>query len=106
MYIDISQSGKYKRVLLRESYRKEGKVEKRTISNISNCSDSDIKAIQFALTHKSKIPQMLDFLNGQSLPCDEISNLVYGKSIGASFAIAELAKRVGITQALGTGRQG
>lgn len=104
MYIDISQSGKYKRTLLRESYREEGKIKKRTISNISNCSDSDIAAIQFALEHKSKIPQMLDFINDKSYPCDEMPNLVCGKSVGASFAIAELAKRLGITQALGTGR--
>ncbi len=50
MYIDISTITKngrtYRRVLLRESYRENGKVKKRTIANLSACSEKEIAAIK------------------------------------------------------------
>ena len=56
MYIDISLLQKnertYKRVLLRESYREQGKVKKRTLANLSACSEKEIAAIKLALQHK------------------------------------------------------
>jgi hypothetical protein len=53
MYVDMAvsrQHGKvYKRVLLRESYRDKGKVQHRTIANLSKCSEEEIQAIKLAL---------------------------------------------------------
>ena len=62
MYLDISRvhrNGRtYERVLLRESYRDNGKVKKRTIANLSACSGEEIEAIQLALRHKNDLEQV------------------------------------------------
>ena len=56
MYLDRSKTtvnGKtYHRVLLRQSYRQDGKVKHRTIANLCACSDQEIKAIELAFKHK------------------------------------------------------
>ena len=56
MYLDTCKvrSGNkvYTRVLLRESYREDGKVKHRTIANLSKCSEQEIAAIKLALQHK------------------------------------------------------
>jgi hypothetical protein len=97
MYIDISKSGKYRRVLLRESYREEGKVKKRTVANISSCSDEVITALQFALRNIDKLPKM---------PLDQAQyELFHGKSVGSVYAVAQIAKRIGISESLGSGRE-
>lgn len=53
MYLDISllhKNGRtYKRVLLRESYREQGKVKKSTIANLSACSEKEIAAIKLSI---------------------------------------------------------
>ncbi len=59
MYIDIAKSGKYRRVLLRESYREDGKVKKRTVANISSCEDKDIAILQLALRNADKLPEII-----------------------------------------------
>jgi len=50
MFIDDStykRNGKtYRRVLLRSSYRVDGVVRHKTISNLSDCSDKEIVATQ------------------------------------------------------------
>ena len=59
MYVDAAystQGGKtYRRYLLRESYRQEGKVKHRTIANLSHCSEEEIAAIRLALRHKGDL---------------------------------------------------
>jgi hypothetical protein len=45
-------------VLLRESYRKGGKVKKRTIANLSACSEAEIDAIRLALQHKDNLADL------------------------------------------------
>ena len=97
MYMDISTSGKYRRVLLRESYRQDGKVKKRTVANISKCSDESIGILQFALRNADKLPGIVS-------NHDEMG-ISHGKSVGAVFVAAEIARRTGITKALGCGRQ-
>lgn len=97
MYVDISKSGHYRRVLLRESYRENGKVKKRTVANISNCSDESVAILQLALRHADKLPEIL------SEPAT--IELSHGKSVGAVFVAAQTAHRTGITQSLGAGRQ-
>ena len=45
MYVDECYSGKYVCYLLRDSYRQDGKVKHRTLTNLSNNS-AEIHAIQ------------------------------------------------------------
>jgi len=39
----------YQSILLRESYREDGKVKNRTIANLSHCKPEEIAAIRLAL---------------------------------------------------------
>ncbi len=56
MYLDrshVTVHGRtYHRVLLRQSFRQDGKVKHRTIANLSACSDQEINAIALAFQHK------------------------------------------------------
>ncbi len=55
MYVDTCKSGKCVRHLPRESYREGGKVRRRTIANLSQCSGQEIKAVKWALKHKRQL---------------------------------------------------
>ena len=102
MYLDISllhKNGRtYKRVLLRESYREQGKVKKRTIANLSACSEEEIAAIKLALRHKSDLSGVASL--------SEYFTLRQGASIGAVWLVYKIAGRLGISTALGNSRQG
>lgn len=102
MYIDVStvrQDDKtYTRYLLRESYREGKKVKHRTIANLSKCSPEEIAAIRLALRHKKDLSQ----LTGQS----KVVSLRQGLSVGAVWLIYDMARQLGIAEALGTTRQG
>jgi hypothetical protein len=91
-------SGKiYETILLRESYREGKKVKKRTVANLTNCSPQEIAAIEWALKHKTK----LDEITFQEKP-----TMQEGLSVGSVWVVYEMAKRLGITNALGHDRQG
>ena len=102
MYLDVStvqHNGRtYQRVLLRESYRDQGQVKKRTLANLSSCSDPEIEALQLALRHKQDLVQ-LGSLQEQVV-------VQQGASIGAVWLVYTLARRLGITAALGPTREG
>ncbi len=99
MYVDISKSqGKYTRYLLRESYREKGKVKHRTIANISQCSEEEIEAIRLALKHKKDLTALASLGNDISLR--------QGLSVGAVWLVYDMARQLGITDALGSSRQG
>jgi hypothetical protein len=99
MYIDTSTSqGKYTRHLLRESYREDGKVKHRTIANLSSCSDDEIESIRMALKHKKDLTQLKSVSKDISLR--------QGLSVGAVWLIYDIAKQIGIVNALGNSRQG
>jgi len=84
-------SGKiYHSILLRKSYRENGKVKKKTIANLSNCSESEISLIETCLKKKTKEIIDNDF------------RLLQGKSFGAVYILHQFAKRLGIVQALGS----
>jgi len=95
-----SKEGKkiYQSVLLRESYREGGKVKKRTVANLSHCTPVEITAIKMALHHKSDLAQLGSL--EQSVELQE------GLSVGAVFAVHQIAKRIGIAKALGSGFEG
>ncbi|MEJ2353941.1 MAG: IS1634 family transposase [Anaerolineales bacterium] len=102
MYIDISTITKngrtYKRVLLRESYRENGKVKKRTIANLSACSDQEIEAMKLALEHKEDLTELGSIR-------DDL-RLCQGDSVGAVWLVYKMACRLGIASALGDSRDG
>ena len=78
---------------LAESYRdKDGKVRHRHISNISKWSDALIEDFE-------------KLLKGQKIVTLSDLKFSQGKSVGAIKVISEVAKRIGITQALGNSRQ-
>ena len=94
-----AKSGKvYETVLLRESYREGNKVKKRTIGNLTNCSEQEVAAIELALKHKGSLP---DLEYTQNKP-----TIKEGLSVGGVWVIYEMAQRLGIVDALGDDRQG
>lgn len=89
MYIDIVPNRKSPpAILLRESYRENGKVKKRTLANLSRLPTNVISAIRDTLAGKSK----------NKIAIEECySGAVYG----ILFVLKQLAKNLGIINALG-----
>jgi hypothetical protein len=83
----------YRRALLRNSYRKDGKVCHDTIANLSKCDNDEIEAIKFALANKKN-------LSALRVP-DKAVKTLQGLSIGAVWLLYQLAKRLGIVKAMG-----
>src|SRR5256885_490969 len=102
MYIDtshITRGGKtYTRHLLRESYRANGKVLHRTLANVSHCSAAEIEAMRLALRHKEDLEHLGTVQDAMTLK--------QGLSFGAVWTVYQVARRLGIAQALGTTREG
>lgn len=101
MHIDdqkYQRAGKvYRRTLLRNSYRKDGKICHDTIANLSKCSEEEINALKFALKNKA-------LLANEQLPGAEVATR-QGLSVGAVWLLHQLAKRLGILKALGNCRE-
>lgn len=101
MFVDDSvlrvKGKEYRRVLIRDSYRENGKIKHHTIANISKSSDEEIEAIKFALKHKKELKNLV-FLK-------EIKTKM-GLSVGAIVLLDALARRLHITKALGNTRMG
>jgi transposase len=98
MFVDsctYSANGKkYTRHLLRESYRKDGKVRHRTIANITHCSDQEIQAIKLALRHKANLHQLGNI--NQDIQVQQ------GLAVGAVWTLWQVAQRIGLVKALGS----
>jgi transposase len=103
MYLDRSQitvNGKtYHRVLLRQSFRIEGKVKHRTIANLSACSEQEINAIALAFKHKKDLDSLQPAATGPL-------HLRQGLCFGAVWVLHQLAQRTGLIAAMGSDRQG
>lgn len=106
MYLDSSKTKLgdkiYTRHLLRESYREGKKVKHRTIANLSHCSPDEIEAVRLALKHKK---QLTELIQGNT-KIKEGDDLKQGLSVGAVWVIADIARQIGITAALGNSRDG
>jgi len=83
----------YRRTLLRNSYRKNGKVYHDTIASLSKCGDDEIEAIKFALANKK-------YLAALKVPNKAVKTR-QGLSVGAVWLLHQLAKRLGIVKAMG-----
>ena len=93
MYLTVTRK-KYKdtyheQILLRESYREDGKVKSRTIANITNQPKHQIEALAVALKTKKDEPLF------------NTANQKQGYTIGFSLVILFVAKLLGITTAIG-----
>ena len=101
MFIDttISKRGDkvYVRHMLRSSFRENGKVKHKTLLNLSNCSDDEIAALKLAFKHKKNLTALASL---------DTIEATLGKSIGAVWAMNEIAQRVGVTKALGNTKDG
>ena len=75
---------KYQTILIRESYRQNGKVKNRTVANITQLPPELVRSIKY-------------FLNGNENKTD-ISDLKNGATYeyGGSYALKELAKEIGL----------
>lgn len=83
----------YRCVLLRQSYREEGKVKNRTLANLSPCTAQEIEAIRLALQYKDDLAILGTLRDG---------TFQEGRSVGAVWVVYDLARRLGIEAALGT----
>lgn len=94
-----SKDGKkiHQSIWLRESYREDGKVKQRNIANLKNCSPEEIEAIELALKHKKDLTKL------GSLTQVELNQ---GPSVGAVWAVSEVAAKLGIKKALGHSHKG
>jgi hypothetical protein len=108
MYLDrckVRLRGKmYTRILLRQSYRHEGKVKHRTLANLSKGSAQEINAIELALKHKHDFSTLAAEVSAAAIPGpgDKQSSsaqviLRQGLSIGAVAVLEGLARELGIT---------
>lgn len=83
----------YSSVLLRESYRENGKVKNRTVGNLSHCTPAEIAAVEFALKHKNDLSVLGSIKDSAKLQ-EELS-------VGAVWTVYQIAKSLGIDKALG-----
>jgi Transposase DDE domain len=89
-----SSNGKsYQSIYLRESYRDGDHVRKRDIANLTHCDPKEIAAIELALRFKGDLSALGSL--------DKVQ-LAQGLSVGAVWTVFEVARRLGIEQALGT----
>ena len=102
MYIDdqtYTVKGRtYRRALLRNSYRKNGKIRHDTIANLSRCENSEIEAIKCALANKENLATV-------NVPNKSVTTK-QGLTVGAVWLLNQLAKRIGIVNALGRNVKG
>jgi len=85
-------------ILLRESYREDGRVKNRTIANLTHCQPQDIAALRLALQHKGDLTDLRALRDALELR--------QGPSMGAAWLVYQVAQRLGIEKALGTTRAG
>jgi hypothetical protein len=101
-----SKKKTYRCVLLRESYRENGKVKNRTLANLSHCRPEEIEAIRLALKLKDD-PEGLRAMAGKIEWAAEVGiEWEQGLRVGAAWTALEVAKRLGIEAALGKDRAG
>ena len=98
MYItkvtSTSKTGKiYHSILLRESYRQNGKVKNRTIASLTKCDPHEIAAMELALEHKDDLTALASL--------KDTVELQEGPSIGAVWTVYQIARGMGIEKALG-----
>jgi transposase len=85
-------------ILLRQSYRDKGKIKTRTIANLTHARKGELAALRLALKHKND----LSVLGSLSTSVE----LRKGASVGSTWLVYQVARRLGIEEALGADFQG
>lgn len=106
MYVERirNKQGKktYTQVLLRESYREpgapRGRVKHRTLLNLTRFPLADIEAIELGLKCKNNL-ETLRALTKKSVRTRQ------GRSVGAVWLLSHVARRIGLTDALGRSQE-
>ena len=100
MYIDdctYTRDGRvYRRILLRENVKRNGKNTLKTLANLSHCSEEEIAAVRIALKHKKRLPYLKQLSDGRAET---------GKIVGPVAVLYQVATRLGIRKALGSSRE-
>jgi hypothetical protein len=81
-------------IYLRASYREGGHVRKRNLAHLTHCAPHEIAAIELALQFKGNLAALGSL--------DQV-RLSQGLSVGAVWTAFEIARRLGIGRARGTG---
>ena len=93
----------YEQVLVRESYREKAgaksRVKHRTLMNITKYPKPLQEAMAAALKNPDCVLEALNSAKEGGLELQE------GRSVGAVWCVARVAEHLGITKALGRGRQ-
>ena len=84
-------------ILLRESYRQNGRVKNRTIANLTHCDATEVAAMRLALKYKDNLTVLRSATDIE---------LEQGMSVGAAWLVYDVARQIGIEKALGRGRAG
>ena len=87
---------KYRRVLLRNTYREKGKIKHDTLGNLSPCSENEIEAIKIALRNKDNLVYLEQLIDGEQTS---------GKYVGGVSVLYQVANRLGIVKALGSNQK-
>lgn len=80
-------------ILLRQSYRENGKAKNRTLANLTHCNPKEVAALRLALSNKDDL-SVLGSLR-------ESVELHEGASVGAVWTVYQIARHLGIENALG-----
>lgn len=98
----------YRRELLRESFRRDGKVCKRTVANVTKWPEPVKQALRDALSRDSKHGTGMDrgTLAAALAEHGAAGPLRQGKSVGAVGTVLAAARRQGLDRALGSDRAG
>jgi transposase len=101
MHIDdqtyTSKGKTYRRVLLRNSYRVDGKVRHDTVASLTSCTDEEISALKLALKHKGNLSELKNI--------QENISTEQGLCVGATWLLSQLAKKLGLKKILGNSKQ-
>jgi len=76
------------------------------VANLSHCSEQELDAIEWALKHKGDIEQAKQAMRPSRKEAARPFHLKEGHSVGAIWALLEVARRRGIVEALGDSFQG
>jgi transposase len=101
MYIDdqiyTTKYGKtHRRVLLRQNYRKDGRILKKTFANLSDQPEEEIEAIKIALSMKNNLPDLKQLSEGE---------FETHKKVGSVAALYQVIEKLGIAKILGRSRE-
>lgn len=96
----------YRRELLRESFRVDGKVTKRTVANITNWPEPLKRVIREAVGSGVASASSSDMSVSALLERSGGGEMHQGKSVGAVATVLSVAESLGIADALGRDREG